>query len=397
LNKTLFPKYADGRLSTGRLTIDLQALVDNYHRLQGLLGNTIMAPAVKSNAYGIGIEPVVNALTLEGCENFFVFNLEEAIRVKKLNRDAQIFVLNGLFESALPSYDEAGLIPILSSMHDIKLWANYWKVRSTRRPCALHVGTGANRLGITMSELETLVNDKSMFQSITPIMIMSHMACADDPKHPMNKVQLERYQEIIKHFPKADKSLANSASIFLGKDYHFDLARPGIALYGGNADCNAASTMKPVVKLEGRILQIRTIKKGETVGYGASFEAPKEMALAFIGVGYGDGYPRATSGSGVAMRKQEQTSGYGFLWGEKLPFIGRLSMDMLAIDVSNLPQDKLQAAYEKDALWVELLGENIPLDDVAKTSGTISYEILTQLGTRYTRYYRKSEKQQLKS
>ncbi|MFK7902336.1 MAG: alanine racemase [Nitratireductor sp.] len=369
----------------GRLTIDLNALVSNWKKLRtlsksGNLKTTEAGAVIKANAYGLGIEKVVPALTNAGCETFFIATLQEGARVRKLNKSARIYVLNGFHQSAFDFYKKHKLTPILCTPQDIDA---FLQVKAKKSEAALHIDTGMNRLGLSAEELAQLLNDEDKMQAFKPCMIMSHFACADDPAHRLNKKQIAAFAMATLKFPEATRSLANSAGIFMGANALYDLTRPGIAMYGGEAVNDVANPMKPVVKLETRILQLRHVKKGGSVGYGAAGKVVRDSIIATCATGYADGYARGASGAGVAMRKVKNTFGAGGMIGpHHVPLIGRVSMDLTAFDATDVPQPTL-----KKAQWIEMLNKTIQVDDVARSAGTIGYEVLTNLGARYERVY----------
>ncbi|MBL4599596.1 MAG: alanine racemase [Rhizobiaceae bacterium] len=385
---SILPALVDERLSGGRVRIDLDALKSNWKKLAGMTPTSKTAAVVKADGYGLGVEQVVSALTEAGCETFFVALPEEGVRVKKQAPSAQVFVLEGLFKNAVATYAEADLTPVLGSIENIELWASFWHERGSRRPCAIHVDTGMNRLGLRVEEAKEFVLDDSRRNSVTPILVMSHPACSDELNHPKNAEQVAAFNEVRSLFPGVDASFANSAGIIGHKDFIFDLSRPGIALYGGEAIENFANPMKPVVTLEGRIIQIRRASAGETIGYAATHTFTRETKIALVAVGYADGYLRSNSGFDMRTKGTAPAKGpVGYLCGREVPIIGRVSMDITALDVTDIPEQELEKAE-----WVELFGNNIALDDAARAAGTIGYELLTGLGARYSRTYISSDK-----
>ncbi|MFK5981051.1 MAG: alanine racemase [Rhizobiaceae bacterium] len=373
---SVLPALVDERLSGGRVRIDLDALVSNWKKLCALAPNSKTSAVVKADAYGLGIEPVVNALNDAGCKIYFVALPEEGVRVKKLAPQADVFVLGGLFKNSVPTYAETGLIPVLGSIENIELWAKFWQMRGSRHPCAIHVDTGMNRLGLRLEEARAFVGDDKRRHSISPFLMMSHPACADEVNHPKNADQLAMFKEAIDLFPGIEYSLSNSASIIAHKDFSFAINRPGIAIYGGEAVVGLPNPMQPVVTLEGRIIQIRNVKAGETIGYAATHTFTRDGKVALVAVGYADGYRRSSFDDDAPKNAS------GFLCGKEVPGIGRVSMDISAFDVTDVPDQALETAE-----WIELFGNNLALDDVARATGTIGYELLTGLGPRYSRSY----------
>ncbi|QKV18434.1 alanine racemase [Oricola thermophila] len=372
---------ADPRLAGGRLTIDLTALAANWRDLADRSRPANCAAVVKADAYGLGIAQVVPALLNEGCDTFFVALPEEGIALRKAAPRADIFVLNGVHEMSAATFIEANLIPVLSSLGEIELWSRHCSRRGLHRPCAIGVDTGMNRLGLTVEEALAFRQRNMAEHMVSLVLIMSHLACGDEPGHPMNERQRESFQRVAEAFSDVDSSLANSAGIFLGRDYLFDLTRPGIALYGGSAAADGSTPMRPVISLDARIVQVRQASKGETVSYGAAQTLTRDTRIAVVSVGYADGYPRSGSRVGVPIRSVLPEGQYGFIGGRRVPLIGRITMDLTLFDVTDVPQDALENG------WIELIGPNIPLDEAARAAGTIGYELLTSLGDRYERRY----------
>lgn len=374
---------SDPHLAGHRLTIDLGALKANYRDLAKRSGSAKCAAVVKADAYGLGVEHVVPALIDSGCGTFFVALPQEGLAVRAVAPAARIFVLGGIFPEALDAILEARLIPVLSSPCHTDLWTRHVRARAGRDPSyALHVDTGMNRLGLTLDEALALAGGGANERAVKPVHIMSHLACADEPEHPLNRRQLESFQRVAAAFPGIESSLANSAGIFLGPDYHFDLTRPGIALYGGNPINGGANPMRPVATAEARIAQIRKAKAGETVSYGATQTLARDTVIAVAQAGYADGYHRAASASGVVLRRAAPHGGDGFIAGRKVPILGRVTMDLTMFDITDLPEGAV-----KEGDWIELFGRNIPIDEAAAAAGTISYELLTSLGRRARRQY----------
>lgn len=372
---------ANPDLAGGRLTIDLDALVSNWRHLAACAGDAQCAAVVKANAYGCGIEPVVTALWRAGCRTFFVAVPEEGLRVKSAAPEATCFVLNGLFASAARTYLEAGLTPILGSVPEVKTWADTARAEATALPCALHVDSGMTRLGMTHDELTQVVADDALMRHLDVKLFMTHYACADDIGHDQTARQREAFLKAAALLPGVSRSAANSAAD-LQKDGHaFELARPGVALYGAEALNNVPNPMQPVVKLEGRIVQIRHAKAGDAVGYGGAEVLTRDSRIAYISVGYADGYHRGASHMGVPMRNVAPPAQAAFK-GTRINGIGRISMDLSAFDVTDIPEDQICAGD-----WIELFGDTVAVDDVARAAGTIGYELLTGLGNRYSRTY----------
>jgi alanine racemase len=358
----------------GRLTIDLAALAANWRTLADRVGDDVATAAVvKGDGYGIGLEQAAEALAEAGCHTFFVALPDEGVRLRRAVRDAAIYVLDGLIENSADALIASDLRPVLGSLEQIEEWAEI-KQAGVRTDAAIHVDTGMNRLGLTLAEARVLSERREWLAAIRPTLLMSHLACADAPDHPLNRKQLTSFHAVRTLLPHIPASLANSGGIFLGRDFHFDLVRPGIALFGGAVVQGAVNPMRPVVTMEGRVLQVREARTGETVGYGATQTLNRPSRVAILGVGYADGYHR------LAGATDEKSGARAFVHGHYAPLVGRVSMDLIAIDVTDLPE------VERGD-WVELFGANVLVDEVAEHAGTIGYEFLTALGQRHHRSY----------
>jgi alanine racemase len=367
------PASDPARLAGGRLTIDLGAVAANWRDVGGRAGNAATAAVVKGDGYGIGLEPAARTLAEAGCHTFFVALPDEGLRLRATVRDAAIYVLNGLFPGSVDIYARADLRPVLASRAEVDEWAAYRDAGGTTG-AALHVDTGMNRLGLTVAEARQVFERRDLVSRLAPTLLMSHLACSDRPDDPMNRQQLAAFRAVRVLLPEIPASLANSGGVFLGPEYHFDLVRPGIALYGGAIITGGPNPMRPVATLEGRVLQVRDTRAGETVGYGATETLKRPSRIAIIGLGYADGYHRL-AGSSDGMHGARV-----FVRGRFAPLVGRVSMDLMAVDVTDIP-----GVQRGD--WVELFGANIAIDDVAAHAGTIGYELLTALGRRYERRY----------
>ncbi len=362
----------------GWLTIDLGAIVENWRMLSRRTTPVECAAVVKADAYGCGIEPVTRALAGAGCETFFVAHLDEGRRVRAAAPGADVYVLNGFLPGTAAAFATAGVQPVIGSLVELAEWDAFVRTTNWEGGAALQVDTGMNRLGIDPTEAIGLA---AGLQQGRPrlTLLMSHLACADTPEHPLNERQIAQFRELRMAFRGIPASLANSAGVFLGAPAHFDMIRPGLALYGANPVPSRDNPMRPVVELMGRIAQIRTLQKGETVGYGGAWKARRPTRLAVVAVGYGDGYLRAASGTDTARGADVVVA------GRRCPIVGRVSMDLLTLDVTDLPDG---AAHRGDL--VTLIGDGISIDALAARVGTISYEVLTGLGRRYHRVYREA-------
>ena len=353
------------------LTIDLGALADNWRLLGNLARNKSAAAetgaVVKADAYGLGTEAVVSALAKAGCRTFFVAHLSEARRARSAAPEATIYVLNGLPRGASKAMLDAGLRPVIGSMEEAKEWAAH----SFGNPCALHVDTGMNRLGLDAADL-----DPAAFRNLQIDLLMSHFAASEVPDDPANARQIAAFAAAAQRFPDTPKSLLNSSGHFLADAPAYDITRPGYALYGGNPTPGKPNPMKPVIGLEARIVQLREVEDGTKVGYNGTWTARGRRKLATICLGYADGYPRNASAN------DHQGGGSALVGGVLCPFAGSVSMDLITIDVTDVPSHILSRGAP-----VTLIGDALDLDTVGAGARTIGYEMLTSLGKRYQRHY----------
>ncbi len=351
------------------LQIDLDAVRSNYRTLIDQFGGVPSAAVVKADGYGLGAERVGPVLAAAGCQVFFVAHLVEGIALRATLPHAEIHILNGLLPNALDAYREHELVPVLGSLGDITHWKSF--CADAPLPCDIHVDTGMLRLGLPPDELDILADSPDGVKDLDIRFVMSHLASADEPESDQNLAQLTTFTRAREILPMGQACFANSSGIFLGPDYHFDMARPGVALYGANPTPGQPNPMMPTVTLKSRICQVRHATSGETVGYNATYRVADKAFIATVSVGYADGYLRSLSG--VAS---------GMIDGIMVPLVGRVSMDLISFDVSTVPEAKRQPGQ-----WVELLGPNITVETLATAAGTIGYEILTSLGRRYHRVY----------
>jgi alanine racemase len=360
----------------GILTVDLGAIDHNWRTLQRRATPAECAAVVKADAYGCGITKVAHYLALNGCRTFFVADLAEARAVRAVAAEPAIYVLNGLMPGTSSAYAELNARPVIGSLVELAEWDAFCATHQWPGGAALHVDTGMNRLGISVNEAAALApRIRAENHGIT--LVMSHLACAETPDNPLNARQMALFREVRLLYRGIPSSLANSSGIFLGNSAHCDVVRPGVALYGVNPTPGRSNPMRAAIRLEGRIMQVRTVAKGETVGYGASWTARHAARIAVVAVGYADGYLRAASSSDTTPGAD------AIVAGKRCPIAGRISMDLLAIDVSALP-DKAARRGE----LATLIGDEITVDDLARAAGTIGYEVLTSLGRRYHRVYR---------
>ena len=358
--------------ASGHLTIDLGALRDNYLALAAMAPACQTAAVVKADAYGLGADMVSQTLFDAGCRHFFVAHIDEALALRlRLPAQARIFVLNGLQPGNEATCAAMAITPVLNSLEQIAQWAVHAKTLGRKLAAAVQIDTGMCRLGLTPKELETLTSQPQLLDGIDIAFVMSHLACADEPGHACNAAQLSAMRQATIALPDVPVCFSNSGGIFLGREYHNHMLRPGIALYGGAPSADRPNPMKPVVRLDLAVIQTRTVPAGSLVGYGGSFEASGSTRLATIAAGYADGLPRSLSNRGAAWYD-----------GVRLPIAGRVSMDSIILDISALPEGTLTQGS-----FVQMIGPEQTLEDIADDAGTIAYEILTGLGRRYRRTY----------
>ena len=351
------------------LTVDLGALADNYRRLQRAAADSEVAAVVKANGYGLGALEVAVALSDAGCRSFFVAHPDEGLGLRGRLPAAPIHVLNGLPAGSEAAMVEAGLIPVLNHPGELARWAGQARRVGRPLPAALQIDTGMCRLGFAGADLERL--DASALAGLELVLVMSHLACAEEPDHPLNEQQRQRFEQLRGRLPATRASLANSSGIFLGRAFHYDLCRPGVALYGVNPTPGRANPTAPVVTLEAPVLQVHEVRAPGTVGYGATYRTRAGMRIATVPLGYADGYPRAAGGRARAR-----------IAGHVVPLVGRVSMDLITLDVSALPADAVRLGT-----MVTMIGGLDGVDELAAAAGTIGYEVLTRLGSRFARRY----------
>ncbi len=359
------------RRAAAILTVDLGAVVANWIQLRDRVAPGECAAVVKADAYGLGVPQVVPALRAAGCTTFAVVQLEEALAVRAVAPDERILMMGGLPAGSEADFLGHRILPVLNHLGEIAAWRAFARTRGERLPAVIQIDTGMNRLGLGPDELAALAGRPDWLEGIDVQYWMTHLACADDVESPMSAQQLGRFRTALGRLPKAKASLANSSGIFHGKAFHSDLARPGCALYGVNPTPHRANPMLGTVRLDARILQVRSVDSPMTVGYGAAHRVGGPGRIATIAVGYADGYLRALGGRG-----------HVHVDGVPAPIVGRISMDVITVDVGGLPEGAVQPGG-----LVELIGPNRPVDTVAAEAGTIGYEILTALGPRYHRIY----------
>lgn len=379
---------AAGKLATsgGRIVVDLDALVENHRLIARQAAPARAAGVVKADAYGLGAAQVAPALAAAGCRDFFVALLQEALDLKPLlPADADLYVLNGLAIGDEPLCAEAGVRPVLNSLEQARRWAETARTLGRPLPAALQIDSGMSRFGLSADEVAAFLAAPGFREAVDVRVVMTHLACAGAPDAPSNRAQLAAFRDLAGRFEgRPALSIANSAGSFLGPEFHGDLVRPGIALYGAAPSPGQAGLLRPVVRLEARVAQVRHIPAGAGVGYDLAFTAERPSRIATLAVGYADGWPRrlgGPSGKGAAAWFQ----------GHRLPIVGRVSMDSMAVDATDLPPDALAPDALAEGDYVELIGPNAPLETVAEQADTIPYEILTGLGARLSRTYLRPE------
>ncbi|WP_020653089.1 alanine racemase [Massilia niastensis] len=371
------PAFADAARAGAVLTLDLAAVRANYRQLRALGGSAVCAAVMKADAYGLGMEQVAPALALEGCRVFFTAHLGEGMRLRQLlPAGCGIYVLHGPPPGTAHDFLEHDLVPVLNDPGQLQEWRACARRLGRALPAAIQADTGMSRMGLAAADLAALSADPGWLAGVRPQLFMSHLACADEPAHPMNGLQRRRFEQLREVFPGVPASLANSSAVFLGTDYHYDLLRPGAALYGINPQPGAPNPLRQAVSLAARIVQVRTVREGDIVGYGARYVAGGTRRIATIALGYADGWQRALTGRGQA-----------FVDGMAVPFAGTVSMDSITLDVTGIPEARVAPGQ-----LVELLGARQGVDEVAAQAGTIGYEVLTRLGSRFHRVYRDDDR-----
>jgi alanine racemase len=361
---------------TGVLTVDLDAIVANWRKLEKTAVPAECSAVIKANAYGCGLEPVARALAKAGCKTFFVATIDEARAARAAAPSAVLYVLNGFIQNTGEAYAKIDAKPVIGDLNELAEWDVFCRRTGWSGGAAIHIDTGMHRLGLTLAEAQGLIPRINAGDHGISL-VMSHLACAESLHHSMNARQLATFREIASLFTGVPASLSNSSGIFLGSPFQFDMVRPGAALYGVNPTPEADSPMQAVVDLKARVVQMREVERGESVGYGAIWTARRPTRLAIICAGYADGYFRA-GGSNDGTRGAEIV-----VAGKRCPVAGRISMDLIAVDVTDLERSAVRRGQ-----MVTLIGDGITVDELAHHFGTIGYEVLTSLGARYTRLYK---------
>jgi alanine racemase len=361
--------------ATGVQTVDLDAIVANWRKLEKTAVPAECAGVIKADAYGCGADAVARALAAAGCKTLFVATLDEARIVRAAVPSAALYVLDGFFQNCGDAFAKIDARPVIGDLNELAEWDVFCRRSGWAGGATIHIDTGMNRLGLTIAEAQGIIpRINAGDHGIT--LVMSHLACAE-LNHPLNAKQLATFREIASLFSGVPASLSNSSGVYLGPQFQFDLVRPGAALYGVNPTPEADNPMQPVVEVKARIVQMRNVEKGEGVGYGGTWTARRPTRLAIVSAGYADGYFRAGS-SNDGTRGAEVV-----VAGKRCPVAGRISMDLMAIDVTDLPNNAARRGH-----MVTLIGEGITVDELAHHFGTIGYEVLTSLGPRYARVYK---------
>jgi alanine racemase len=363
----------------GVLTVDLEAIVANWRKLEKTAVPAECAAVIKADAYGCGIVPVAKALAGAGCKTFFVATLDEARAAREALPSAELYVLDGFFQNCGDSFAKLNCKPVIGDLNELAEWDVFCRRSGWSGGAAIHIDTGMNRLGLTLVEANGIVpRINAGDHGIT--LVMSHLVSAESVNHPLNARQLATFREIASLYSGVPASLANSSGIYLGPQFQFDMVRPGAALYGINPTPEADNPMQPVVEVKARIIQLRNVERGDSVGYGGTWTARRPTKLAIVAAGYADGYFRA-AGSNDGTRGAEV-----IVAGKRCPVAGRISMDLMAVDVTDLPDKTARRGH-----MATLLGEGITVDELAHHFGTIGYEVLSSLGSRYARIYKGGE------
>src|SRR5712671_5674248 len=362
--------------ATGVLTVDLDAIVANWRKLEKAAVPAECAAVIKADAYGCGVDPVARALAAAGCKTFFVATLDEARTAREALPSAELYVLDGFFQNSGDAFAKINCKPVIGDLNELAEWDVFCRRSGWSGGAAIHIDTGMNRLGLTLVEANGIVpRINAGDHGIT--LVMSHLACAESLNHPLNAKQVAAFREIASLFSGVPASLSNSSGIYLGPQFQFDMVRPGAALYGVNPTPEADNPMQSVVDLKARIVQLRNVERGESVGYGGTWTARRPTKLAIVSAGYADGYFRAASANDGTRGAEVVVA------GKRCPIAGRVSMDLMAVDVTDLEKNAVRRGH-----MVTLIGDGITVDELAHHFGTIGYEVLTSLGPRYARVYK---------
>jgi alanine racemase len=362
--------------ANGILTINLEALAANWRKLEKTAVPAECSAVIKADAYGCGIEPAARALARAGCKTFFVATLDEAAAARAAVPSAVLYVLNGFAQNTGEAYAKIDAKPVIGDLNELAEWDVFCRRTQWAGGAAIHIDTGMQRLGLSVAEAQGLIPRINAGDHGISL-VMSHLACAENLNHPMNARQLGAFREVASAFAGVPASLSNSSGIFLGSPFYFDMVRPGAALYGVNPTPEADNPMQAVIELKARVVQIRDVERGESVGYGGIWTARRPTRLAIAAAGYADGYFRAASSNDGTRGAEVMVA------GKRCPVAGRISMDLMAVDVTDLEKNAVRRGQT-----VTLIGEGITVDELAHHFGTIGYEVLTSLGSRYARIYK---------
>lgn len=355
-------------------TIDLKVIAANYRALMGLAPGTTLAGTVKADGYGLGAIPISKTLYAEGCRHFYVAQFGEGLALRAaLPRDARIAVLGGIPKGEEKQALQEKLEAVINEPAALERLQNFARAHNTQMSATLHLDTGMNRLGLTQGEWDRC---KDKLDGIGLTHLLSHLACADEPGHSLNEEQRACFVALTQDFPETRKSFANSCGLFLGRAFHFDEARPGRALSGMDLPAGINNPLRPALTLTTPIVQLRTVERDGTMGYGATQTVKKGMRLATLAGGYADGLHRALS------NRDGCTAHHFHIGGTPVPLVGRVSMDFIVVDVSALPESVLRLGTE-----VEIAGANQSIDTLALSAGTIGYELMTHIAPRVQRRY----------
>ena len=353
------------------ITIDLDALEANYRFCREQMQPASCAAVVKADAYGLGLREIAPVLRHAGCRQFFAATHAEGVTLRGLLPDVEIYVFEGVTELSQAAFCDHDLVPVLISSVHSAFWANKARSLGHPLPAIIHIDTGMNRLGFGEHELQELLERPEDLDWLDTRYIMTHFACADEPGASTTNEQLDRFNRLRHLLPPAPTSVGNSAGGLLSGEFAGDMARIGIALFGGNPYQDDKPPLKPVLRVQSRILQLREVSEGTTIGYGATYRANSKMRIATVGTGYADGYPWSLGNHGMAS-----------IGGHRVPVVGRVSMDLITLDVTGIPDELVQPGR-----MVDLIGPDVSLEEVAERAGTINYEILTRLGQRARRKF----------
>lgn len=363
--------------ATGVVIVDLGRLQANWQALAARVAPAECAAVVKADAYGLGARHVIPALWRTGCRTFFVATPAEAAEARDLVPQAAIYVLDGLLPGTGEDLIAIGAVPALASLEELKEWAALAAPRGERLRTALHIDTGLSRLGISAADMN-VIDAQGYARPLDVRLVMSHLACADNPSHTMNELQRQNF-DAMRDYPSyrdVPASLVASDGLMLGSPFHYDLVRPGYALYGGQAFQGGPAPVSPVVSVKARVLQVRHVQEGDAVGYSATWSPRRPACIAVIAAGYDDGVARALS------RGTEEAGAHVMFDGTLAPIVGRVSMDLITVDVTKLKRPPQRGDF------VDLIGPGLPIETIGAAAGTIGYEVLTRLGRRFHRIYR---------